>query len=103
MDPLSLAVGAVVLLVGAALGRVTRPVRRPAEPAYVCTCRHSLAYHDPTTSRCAREYVKTVNFVQEFVSCDCRRYVGPLPPAELDPAAVLRALRGQPADPEELP
>lgn len=102
MDLLTLLVGPLWLVVGLVLGRLTRPPRRSTEPEYYCGCDHALAYHDPTTTACGNVDIRYVNSVQTEVECTCRRYVGPLPPAELDPDAVLRALRGGPI-PEETP
>lgn len=86
MDPLSLLVGAALLAVGGLLGRVTRRPRT-ASPRYVCECRHSRSFHDAGDGPCQR-----LTGIDRDVRCQCRGYVGPLPPLELSPDDVLRAL-----------
>lgn len=84
MDPLSLLVGGALLVAGWLVGRRTRPSRDP----YRCSCGHSLATHDEPTGPCRFERERLL--IDDV--CSCVRYVGPLPPVELDPADVLRAL-----------
>lgn len=89
MDPLSLLVGALLVVAGCLTERATRRAYvAPATGEYVCACGHSLAFHDldPDDSQC-----NALDLVEDD-QCRCLRYVGPIPPPELDPADVLRAL-----------
>jgi hypothetical protein len=72
MDPISLAVGAVILGVGFLAGRFRRPRRTPTP--YMCTCKHPFSQHDPTTRKCHEKLG-----MDRAESCRCRQYVGELP------------------------
>lgn len=90
-DPLSLLVGAGMLVGGFLCGRFRRPAARPPAPRpETCACGHALAYHDRATGACAERvkqesawdsYGDAVEY--EYVPCACRRYVGPLPVEDL--------------------
>lgn len=81
MDPITMVVGAVLLLVGGLIGRRTkRREKTTSPPSTICGCRHQLAMHDPETNRCH----DTVNgpfsdhqYTQ--VQCGCRQYTGARP------------------------
>lgn len=88
MDPLSLLVGAALLLTGGLLGRLTRrPRAAPTTTTYTCECRHSRSFHEVGDGRCQR-----LTGIDRDVRCQCQGYVGPQPPLELTPDDVLRAL-----------
>lgn len=86
-DPITLAVGGGLVLVGWVGGRIGR---RPAltnsdAPEPTCGCEHSLALHNPYTSECHGQ-IRRPHYEpngapcgKEWVDCDCRRYVGPEP------------------------
>lgn len=84
MDPISLAVGAALLVAGFLAGRFRRPNRTPKEPTYQCTCKHYLSDHDPQTGVCHgtnQQKVYQDGTFRHFdtVPCTCRNYVGPKP------------------------
>lgn len=76
MEPVSLVVGGVLVLLGYRLGRLHRRPR-PAPKAPTCDCGHPYAMHNPKTRRC--------NVIIGFLStpCACLHYVGPVPLEEL--------------------
>lgn len=79
MEPISLAVGAVIFIAGYVSGRIGRArIRSSVKPAtYLCGCRHHLSEHDPATNACKhRDYHYTTG---AFVRCDCAQYVGERP------------------------
>lgn len=91
VDPISLAVGAGILvfglLAGHISGRVAASRRRPHEEKPKCGCGHHLANHDRDTGTChatwledRQEYKngRAYNW-EERVTCSCRQYVGPEP------------------------
>jgi hypothetical protein len=100
VEPISLIVGAVLLVAGFMAGRFSR--RRPPAPpplTPVCGCGHTLSQHDVETHTCYAElrrdtYDKRGRWSgHAWVPCTCRQYVGPrtidevfvpplLPPAE---------------------
>lgn len=83
--------GALILLVGIAIGRVIRLRARPKayKPKVVnpkCGCRHHFALHDPQTGVCHggfSRYGEPVNYQREGkvdgTPCSCRKYTGPEP------------------------
>lgn len=87
MDPITLLVGAGILLAGALvgypLGRRDRNARKEPEP--VCGCGHHLATHDPETLKCSAavsvsQYRAGGDWIgEDWKSCACRKYVGPMP------------------------
>lgn len=79
-------VGAAVLVVGWAVGRISRAPRSDARPpSLICGCDHQLAMHDPQTNRCHRVISAPVwndheeMFIDEQVQCPCRQYTGDKP------------------------
>jgi len=94
MDPLSLAIGALLLLIGAILGRtVWAPAALRAERAAlqaepvktICGCAHAYAMHDLETGHC-HDFVKVTRYGNgggrigyDRVPCTCRHYTGPKP------------------------
>lgn len=86
MDPISLAVGAVILGVGWLIGRIHRPQPASQPPLYQCTCGHPFSDHDPKTDAChgavagghARTSAGDYIGIQRL-PCTCRRYVGEYP------------------------
>ncbi len=96
MDPVSLAVGGVLLAVGFVAGRLGR--RRPpgpVTPQAVCSCGHPLSQHDPERNTCHAEVVRdTYNkrgrwAGHTWVACSCRQYIGPRPIDEVFAPRVL--------------
>lgn len=81
MDPVSLIVGACILMVGLVVGRASHHLKKRS--AYVCDCGDPLAMHDPKAGRCAED------------GCACRQYVGERPLQELAPEEVLRHIGEQ--------
>jgi hypothetical protein len=85
MDPLSLAIGGVLLAVGFVAGRLSRRRRAPAVPQAVCACGHPLSQHDPESTTCYAEvardtYTKRGKWAgHTWVACKCRQYIGPRP------------------------
>ncbi|GAA2777309.1 hypothetical protein [Crossiella cryophila] len=87
MDPVTLAVGGGLLLLGYLGGLLSRRKRAPEPPLTAdCGCGHSLAMHDPTAGTCHAELPrpKSYNDAGEYVGttyaqCPCRQYVGPRP------------------------
>lgn len=88
MDPITLAVGGGLLIVGYLAGRLTGR-RRRAEPkpvAALCDCGHSLAMHDPADNACHGQIPRADSYGErgeylgtQYHRCTCRRYVGPQP------------------------
>ena len=88
MDPLSLAVGAVILAVGMLIGRRMRR-KPPKPPAIKCGCGHNYGAHE-NGGRCMAG-VKTANEWSldkygdreashwHYPQCPCRAYDGPEP------------------------
>lgn len=78
MDPVSLAVGAVVFGVGGVVGRMGRS-KTPKSPELICSCTHGYGMHEAgrrchgTTSE--RDYLRDIYTVQ----CGCHLYDGPEP------------------------
>ncbi|MFI7547025.1 hypothetical protein [Actinoplanes sp. NPDC049599] len=85
IDPLSLAVGALIALAGFVAGRVTHRRPETPQPQAICGCGHGLGQHDNSGERCHAEIGRPVHnkhgevIGQQYVPCTCRRYVGPLP------------------------
>jgi hypothetical protein len=83
MDPVTLAVGAAILVAGVLIGRVARLRRSNRAPEPVCGCGHHYAMHDPATSVChatfARELFQNGKYVGNRTPCNCRVYTGPQP------------------------
>ncbi len=89
MEPLSLAVGAVLLAVGYVSGRLgarrTARARTPQHPVAMCACGHPLSQHDPKEQTCHAEVARDAyNWMgrwagHTWVDCRCRQYVGPRP------------------------
>jgi hypothetical protein len=96
MDPLSLAVGAVVLAVGYVFGRFSptrRRVQQPKASDAVCDCKHSLAYHDMDGCHVSAERDKYSSLGdwrgKEYVPCECKQYTGP---KVLDPGFIAQEI-----------
>jgi hypothetical protein len=87
MDPISILAGAVVLLVGIGIGRISRRKDRAStgSPAAVCEgCEHGLSFHDEKNrcrSKVARNRYDSIggHTGKEYVDCTCRQYIGPIP------------------------
>lgn len=89
MDPISLAVGAGILVFGVLAGHISgrraaaRRRDRPQEP--ICGCGHHRALHNPDTLRCGTsvevQLYNRSNYPAgtKWVPCACQRYVGPEP------------------------
>lgn len=98
IDPVSLAVGGGLLVVGFIAGRAGRTRRRPKPVEAVCQCRHPYALHDPKTGTCHGTEERDVDIDgwydhAEHVQCGCRVYTGPepLPSVWADGVAALPA------------
>lgn len=86
MDPLSLLVGAGILLFGTALGSLLRRGRRTAATTTTTCegCQHGLSYH-ADTGGCQgidqrNKYNRHGDYIgKEPVSCTCQLYVGHIP------------------------
>jgi hypothetical protein len=95
MDPLSLAIGGVLLAVGFVAGRIGRRRSVPAVPQAVCACGHPLSQHDPESTTCYAEvardtYTKRGKWAgHTWVACSCRQYIGPRPIDEVFAPRVL--------------
>lgn len=92
MDPISILVGAGLLLLGLLLGVfatvVLLPRRTPAlkTPQAVCSCSHGLGKHDEVHGKCHGEILRKNARTKEgdwigdqWVTCTCRHYDGPQP------------------------
>lgn len=78
MDPISLAVGAVLLGIGYLCGRLGRARRvPPPKDPYRCGCTHHLAAHDPKTNACNASVYK--GSIYGYQPCACKQYVGERP------------------------
>ena len=83
--------GALILLVGIAIGRVLRLRARPKQykPKPIvpkCGCGHHFSLHDPKTGECHGGfdfYGDPVNYqsktTKDGTPCRCRKYAGPEP------------------------
>lgn len=95
MEPVSLAVGAVLLGIGFVAGRWQRRPAAPPQMTPLCGCGHALSQHDRQTSTCYAE-LRRDSFDKRgrwaghtWVPCTCRQYVGPRP---IDEVFVPRLL-----------
>jgi hypothetical protein len=91
MDPISLLIGAAILLIGVVLGFVFGTFRRvlsplEATPKAVCSCSHGLGQHDEKRGNCHGQVLrrsmrdKAGNWLgDQWVQCTCRHYDGPQP------------------------
>ena len=82
IDPISIALGAALVLAGFVLGKVNRRKPISADPTICVGCGHSLTYRDPATGACtAVEVTQTSVFVNgdldhyEDVLCNCKNHV----------------------------
>ncbi|MCV2489910.1 hypothetical protein OF117_11100 [Geodermatophilus sp. YIM 151500] len=95
MEPISLLVGAALLVTGFAAGRFGRRRSTPRPVTPVCGCGHVLSQHDRERSTCYAElrretYDKKGRFAgHTWVPCTCRQYVGPMPVDEVFVPRVL--------------
>jgi hypothetical protein len=85
-DPISLAVGAALIVSGYGAGRVHRPRKQPDTPTATCGCGHALAHHDCETNECHGQLLRKASrnkhgdyIGDQWVPCTCRQYVGPRP------------------------
>ena len=86
IDPLSMIVGALLLIAGIVFGHITgrrKPVLPVAPTVPMCPCGHDIAIHDPTSSHC-RGSIRREHYYKggdrngwEWTPCPCRRYLGP--------------------------
>lgn len=90
MDPLSLAVGTAITLVGAAVGRWSRslPQATEQEPKLMCSCGHGLGSHDEMGCRAEVPRADRWDYYRDathwaYVPCPCSRYDGREPPLPL--------------------
>lgn len=86
MDPISIAVGGILMLLGIALGRLgRRQVKAIPPPRPICSCAHGLAFHDQKTGAChGTMEIQLYNTVNDYAGkeirdCTCRQYDGPKP------------------------
>ncbi|MCK2239169.1 MULTISPECIES: hypothetical protein [unclassified Crossiella] len=86
MDPVTLAVGGGLVLLGYLGGLLSRRKRTPEPPLTAdCGCGHSLALHDPEAGTCHAQlermtaHNKYAGTSYEQSQCPCRQYVGPRP------------------------
>jgi hypothetical protein len=91
MDPVTLLVGAAILLIGVVLGFVLGTFRRvlsPSEqvPKAICSCKHGLGQHDEKQGTCHGQVKRkdmhdaVGNYIgDQWVTCTCRHYDGPQP------------------------
>jgi hypothetical protein len=90
MDPLSMLIGAAILLIGIASGfalsRVLSPSARAETPRAICSCTHGLGQHDEVHGKChgqvLRRNMRTGSGAwigDQWVNCTCRHYDGPQP------------------------
>ncbi len=78
MEPISLAVGAVIFIAGYVSGRIGRVRRMPrAADPYRCGCTHHLSQHDPATNACNVSINKHDG--HGYRPCACKQYVGERP------------------------
>ncbi len=80
-DPLSLVVGAALVGVGWACGRLGgRRAQAERKPGALCGCGHDLAMHDRESGTCHAETFRKNGYgMREWATCTCRRYTGPTP------------------------
>ena len=96
MEPISLLVGAALLVVGFLAGRWQRkPAPPPPQMTPLCGCGHPLSQHDREHNTCHAE-LRRDSFDRRgrwaghtWVPCTCRQYVGPRP---IDEVFVPRLL-----------
>jgi hypothetical protein len=85
VDPLSLAIGGLLVALGFVAGRLGRRRQGPVTPQAVCACGHPLSQHDPESNACHAEvardaYTKRGRWAgHTWVACSCRQYIGPRP------------------------
>ncbi len=98
MDPLSLIAGAGLLAVGYLTGRIGRRWKPKEDGVARCGCGHSLALHEPEKATChatvrqRRARDKKGNYLgNQYVSCTCRQYVGPLPLEQVVDTGIHRS------------
>lgn len=79
IDPISVAVAAVVFVGGWLTGRHARLKRTPRQPKPWCLCGHQYGAHDPSTGECVEQEKERANYTDIWVTCSCVRYTGPQP------------------------
>ncbi|MFI5717896.1 hypothetical protein [Nocardia sp. NPDC051750] len=91
LDPLSLAVGAGLVVIGWAGGRFgVRRARSGRKLPARCGCGHDLALHDRATGTChAEDSRRGTHGLREWVQCHCRRYTGPTPLEDVFSSPIL--------------
>jgi hypothetical protein len=84
VDPISLAVGGCLILVGYLLGRIGRRPRpvRAADPTICAGCEHGLTFRNPETGACQQQVKQASEFDEDgfavdyrWVQCECRNHV----------------------------
>jgi hypothetical protein len=85
VDPLSLAIGAVLLVAGFLAGRIRRPNARPKPVTATCECGHSIGTHAKDGGRCNADVRRPgdMDHAAKWVPCACLHYVGPEPISSL--------------------
>ncbi|MBP2471668.1 NAD(P)H-hydrate repair Nnr-like enzyme with NAD(P)H-hydrate dehydratase domain [Crossiella equi] len=90
MDPISLAVGGGLLLVGYVAGLLSRRRVRDKPVEAVCGCTHTMAMHDRETGACHEQIARPRSYSEKgkylgtvYAQCTCRQYVGPRPIEEV--------------------
>ena len=84
MDPVTIALAAVLFIAGWLTGRHARLKSAPKQPQPICMCGHHYGTHDPKHGDCnsqdkVERYSSTKGTWEEWVTCSCVRYTGPQP------------------------
>lgn len=90
MDPITLLIGAALLLLGLMLGIPTGMLlsQRRVSPALqtICSCEHGYGQHDEVHGKCHGQVLRKdmrsstgYRIDDQWVDCTCRHYDGPQP------------------------
>lgn len=98
MEPITLAVGGALVLVGFVGGRITRPKTALAALTYDCTgCLHAFSMHDPKTGECNAAEKSALwstsgkHLGYHPAPCACLNYTGDRP-LDVDPSEIIRKI-----------
>ncbi|QLY31095.1 hypothetical protein [Nocardia huaxiensis] len=92
-DPISLVVGAGLVVIGWAAGRYSRRTPRVQPPSTVCGCGHDLSLHDRKAGECHAESPRKTGWgLTVWARCGCKNYTGATPLEELFAPPVLPPL-----------